>query len=80
VGWVHGGSNVGLLGFVALVCVWVNFFCCSVGCLGQGLQGLGLCKVGIVGWSAGCECIGGRSCVVTGLGRIWEVNARGKSG
>jgi hypothetical protein len=31
----------GLLGFVALVCVWVYFGCCSVGCLCQGLQGVG---------------------------------------
>jgi hypothetical protein len=27
-----------LLGFVALVCVWV-YFCCHAGCLCQGLQG-----------------------------------------
>jgi hypothetical protein len=48
-----------LLGFVAIVCVWVNF-CCTVGCLCQGLQGLGLCKVGTVGSSVGGECEGGR--------------------
>jgi hypothetical protein len=27
----------GLLGFVALVCVWVYFCCCSIGCFCQGL-------------------------------------------
>jgi hypothetical protein len=31
----------GLLGYVALVCVWVYFCCFSVG----------LSKVGVVGWS-----------------------------
>jgi hypothetical protein len=45
--WV-GEEVCRLLGFVALVCVWVYFFCCSGGCLCQGLQGLGLCTVGIV--------------------------------
>jgi hypothetical protein len=30
-----------LLGFVAFVCVWVYFCCCSRMCLCQGLQGLG---------------------------------------
>jgi hypothetical protein len=29
-----------------------------------------LCKVGIVGWSVGDECEGGRGSLVTGLGRI----------
>jgi hypothetical protein len=38
----------GLLGFVTLRCVWV-YFCCSVGYLCQGLQGVGLVKVGTVG-------------------------------
>jgi hypothetical protein len=49
-----GETVSGMLGFVALVCVWV-YFCCSVRCLCQGLGGLLLCKVGIVGWPAGCE-------------------------
>jgi hypothetical protein len=31
----------GLLSFVDLVCVCV-YFCCSVGCLCQGLQGIGI--------------------------------------
>jgi hypothetical protein len=30
-GWVSGGSGVGLLGFVALLCVLVCFYCYSVG-------------------------------------------------
>jgi hypothetical protein len=33
---------VGPAGFVALVCVWVYFLCCSVGFLCQGLQGFGV--------------------------------------
>jgi hypothetical protein len=34
------GEDVwGLLGFVALECVWVYFCCCSGGCVFQGLQG-----------------------------------------
>jgi hypothetical protein len=37
-----------LLCFVALVCVWVYFCCCSGGCLCQGLQGAGVCVVGTV--------------------------------
>jgi hypothetical protein len=32
----------GLLDFVAFVCVWVYFCCCSVGCLCQELQGVGV--------------------------------------
>jgi hypothetical protein len=36
-----GEAVWGLLGFVALVCVW-EYFCCSVGCLCQGLQGVGV--------------------------------------
>jgi hypothetical protein len=57
-----------LLGFVALVCVWV-YFCCNVGCLCQGLQGLWLFKVG---WSAGGECVVGRDSLVIGWGRMRE--------
>jgi hypothetical protein len=34
------------------------------------LQGFGLCKVDIVGWSAGDECVGGRGSLVTGWGRM----------
>jgi hypothetical protein len=29
-----------------------------------------MCKVGIVGCSASCECVGGRACLVKGCGRI----------
>jgi hypothetical protein len=44
-----GGRVTRLLSFVALVCVWVYFCCCSGGCLCQGLFGLELCTVGTVG-------------------------------
>jgi hypothetical protein len=36
----------------------------------RGCRGLGLCKVGIVGWSVCDECEGGRSCFVSGLGTM----------
>jgi hypothetical protein len=36
------GRGMGLLSFVALVCVWVYFGCCSEGCLCQGLNGAGV--------------------------------------
>jgi hypothetical protein len=32
----------GLLGFLALLCVWIYLCCCTVGCLCQGLQGVGV--------------------------------------
>jgi hypothetical protein len=49
VGWVSEGSGVGQLRFVALVCIWVHLCFFSVQCLCQGLSGLGLYKVGIIG-------------------------------
>jgi hypothetical protein len=49
-------SNVGAAGFVALVCVWMHF-CCSA-CV-RDCRGTGVCTVGIVGWLAGGECVGG---------------------
>jgi hypothetical protein len=33
-------------------------------------RGLGLCKVGIIGWSAGDGCVGGRCSLVTGWERM----------
>jgi hypothetical protein len=41
----------GLLGFVALVHVWVYFCCSSGGFLCQGLPRLKLCTVGKIGCS-----------------------------
>jgi hypothetical protein len=35
-------------------------------------RGLGLCTIGIVGYSAGGLCVGGRDSVMTGWGRIGE--------
>jgi hypothetical protein len=40
--WVGGLRSMGLLNFVAFVCVWVYFCCRSGGCLCQGLQGFGV--------------------------------------
>jgi hypothetical protein len=37
---------------------------------------LGLCKVGIVGWSVGDECVRGKCSLVTG----WGKNGRGRCG
>jgi hypothetical protein len=45
VGWV-GEEVWGLLGFVALVCIWVYLHCCSRRRLSQGLQGAG----GVYSW------------------------------
>jgi hypothetical protein len=42
--WVSGGSSRGADGFMALVCVFLYLDCCSVGCLCQGLQGIGVVK------------------------------------
>jgi hypothetical protein len=36
-GWM-GEMVWDLLGFVALVCIWVCFCCCSGGCVCQGFQ------------------------------------------
>jgi hypothetical protein len=42
-------------------------------------RGLGLCKVGILGWSAGDGCVGGRASLVIGLGRMGgEGKGRGR--
>jgi hypothetical protein len=58
-GWVGGGRGVEAAGFCGpYVCL--VYFCCSGGCLCQGLQGLGLCTAGTVGQAAGGECIGGK--------------------
>jgi hypothetical protein len=74
----------GLLVFVVLVCVCVYFCCCSRGCLCYGCWGLGLGKVGIVGWSVGDECVGGRGSLVgrmggEGEGRRRECMRRGRT-
>jgi hypothetical protein len=64
-----------LLGFVALVCIWV-FGCISTvvveGACVRDFRGLRVCAVGSVGWSAGGECAGARGNVVTGWGRMGE--------
>jgi hypothetical protein len=54
------------------------WFLCVGGCISvvvegayvRGCRGLGLCKVGIVVWSAGGECVSRRGSLVTGLGRM----------
>jgi hypothetical protein len=62
-----------VLGYISVVVV--EGVCVS------NCRGLGLCAVGRVGWSAGSECVGERSSVVTGLGRLGgESEDRGKSG
>jgi hypothetical protein len=76
--WVSGESSVGAVVFVVLVCVWVYFCCCRRECV-KDCRGLGLCKVGIVGWSVGGEYEGGRGSLVTEWGRIeGKVKAGGR--
>jgi hypothetical protein len=69
VGWVSGGSCAGVP--MWSLCV---FGCISVvvveGACDRDCTGLGLCKVGIVGWSVSDECVGGRYSLVTGWGRM----------
>jgi hypothetical protein len=74
-----GEAVQGLLVFVVLVCVWVYFCCCSGVCCVRDCRRLGLCKVVIVGWSAGDECVGGKGSLVASWGRIGrECEARGR--
>jgi hypothetical protein len=51
---------------VAFMCVLMYLYCCSRGCLCQGLQGPGV----VCSWYVSGECVGGRDSVVTGWGRI----------
>jgi hypothetical protein len=61
----------GLLGFVALVCVFGYISVVAVeGICVRDCRVLGLCTVGTVGSSAGGEYVGGRGGIVTGWGRI----------
>jgi hypothetical protein len=77
--WVSGRNNVGAAGFCC-PCVCLADFCCySAWCLFQGLQGLGLCSVGAVCWSADGE-EGGVVWRLVGGGWEGEVKAEGESG
>jgi hypothetical protein len=57
---------------------------CVFGCISVVMEGacvrdcrnLGLCKVGVVGWSAGDECVRGRDSLVTVCGRMGEGEGR----
>jgi hypothetical protein len=69
-GQVGGGSIVGASVFVVLICVWVYFCCRTRGCFCQGLKGLGLFKICIIGWSAGDECVGREGSLVIGWERM----------
>jgi hypothetical protein len=67
---VSGGSSAGAAGFCG-PCACLGDFCFVVGgAFVRDCRELGLCKVGILGWSAGVECVGGRGILVTGLGRV----------
>jgi hypothetical protein len=68
---VSGGGNIGASGVLWPLCV---LGCTSVVvvwdvCV-RDCRGLGLCKVGTVGWSEGKEYVGGSGSVVTGCGKI----------
>jgi hypothetical protein len=58
VGWVSVKSSVWAVGFCG-PCVWVYSVVVVEGACVRDCRELGLCKVGIVGWSAGDECVGG---------------------
>jgi hypothetical protein len=71
----------------ALLFLWslCVFGCISVvvveGACVRGFRGFGLYKIGIVGWSVGDECVGGRGSLVTGWERMGgEGEGRGKNG
>jgi hypothetical protein len=54
-GWVGVGSVMQVAVFVALVCGWVYFFCCSAVACVKDFRGLGLCTIGwysrlVSGW------------------------------
>jgi hypothetical protein len=66
VGWVSVESSARAPVFLVPVCVWVYFCYCRRGCCVRDCRGLGLCKVGIVGYSVGDECEAGRDTLVTG--------------
>jgi hypothetical protein len=68
-------------GFLWSLCV---FGCISIvveGACVRNCRGMGLCKVGKVGWSEGDECVGGRG-KWRQVGGEWEgkVRARQESG
>jgi hypothetical protein len=77
--WVSVGSSAGLLVFCG-PCV---FGCISVvvveGACARDCKGLGMCNVGIVGWSVGDECVGWKGSLVTGWERMrGESESRGR--
>jgi hypothetical protein len=47
-----------VFGYISVVVV--------LGAFVKDCSGFGLCNVGIVGWSGGDECVGGRGSLVTG--------------
>jgi hypothetical protein len=58
---------------------WFLWSLCLFGCISvvvvegacvRDCRSLELCKVGIVGWSVGDECIGGRGSLLTCWGRM----------
>jgi hypothetical protein len=62
---MSGEALWGLLGFVALVCVrYISVIVVQGACV-RDCKWLELCKVGIVSWSAGDECVGGWCSLVT---------------
>jgi hypothetical protein len=80
-GWVSGGNDGGCC-FLWPLCV---LECISVtvvyGACVRDCRGLGLCKVGMVGWSASVQYVGGRGSLVTGWGeRDGRLITGGESG
>jgi hypothetical protein len=78
------GSGVGEWG-KQCGCCWFLWPLCVFGCISvvvecafvSDCRVLGLCNVGIKGWSVGDECIGGRGSLVTGWGTM---GGKGRTG
>jgi hypothetical protein len=68
--WVSGNNGVKATGFCGPFVFGCNCFVVVNGGCDRDCRGLGLCKVGIVSWSADGECLGGWGVLVTGWGRI----------
>jgi hypothetical protein len=58
--------------FLWSLCVFRCIYVVLQGAFVRDFRDLGLCKVGIVSWSVGDECVGGRGSLATGWGRMRE--------
>jgi hypothetical protein len=78
----ESGKQCGICCFLSSLCVFgcISVFVIKGACV-RDCRGLEFCKVGIIDWSLGDECVGGRGSLVTGWGRMGEEGeGRGKRG